>query len=89
MDESIIVASIVDKLSPSRKDTKRTLKHKKVEISLEYLTNHLCIGEELHQGQKRNKKRPNKDNNTKGKKKAKVVCWECNKPGYKKRDCPI
>jgi len=40
MDEFIIVSSIVDKLSPSWKDTKRTLKCKKEEISLEDLVNY-------------------------------------------------
>ena len=47
MDETIIVSSIVDKLSSSWKDTKRTLKHKKEEMSLEELANHLRIEEEL------------------------------------------
>jgi len=47
MDETIIVSSMVDKLPPSRKDTKRTLKHKKEEMSLEKLANHLRIEEEL------------------------------------------
>jgi len=34
MDETTIVSSIVDKLPPSWKGTKRTLKHKKEEMSL-------------------------------------------------------
>ena len=38
MDETIIVFSIVDKLPPSWKDTKRTLKHNKEEMSHEELT---------------------------------------------------
>jgi len=38
---------------------------------------------------KGNKKRLNKYNNKKGNKKTKVVCWKCNKPGHKKRDCTI
>uniref|UniRef100_A0A7C8YYZ5 Zinc finger, CCHC-type n=1 Tax=Opuntia streptacantha TaxID=393608 RepID=A0A7C8YYZ5_OPUST len=94
MDETIIVSSILDKLPPSWKDTKRTLKHKKEDMTLEDLANHLRIEEELHlqveskehvskihviedgessQGPKGNKKRPYKDNNNKGNKKAKVV----------------
>jgi len=111
MEEIIIVSSIVDKLSPSWKDTKRTLKHKKEEMSLEDLANHLRTEEELRvqdeskehvskihviedsessQGQKGDEKRPYKDNNNnKGKKKAKAVCWECNKLGHKKRHCTI
>jgi len=111
MDETIIVSSIVDKLTSSWKDTKRTLKHQKEDMSLEDLANHLCIEEQLRlqdeskehvskiyviedgesiQGQKGNKKRLYKDNNNnKGNKKAKVVCWGCNKPSHKKRDCII
>jgi len=41
MDESTTVSSIVDRLLPSWKDTKRTLKHKKEDMSLEDLANHL------------------------------------------------
>ena len=47
MDETIIVSSIVNKLPSSWKDTKRTLKHKKEEMSLEELANHLWIEEEF------------------------------------------
>ena len=47
MDETIVVSSIVDKLPPSWKDTKRTLKHKKEDMTLEDLVNHLRIEEEL------------------------------------------
>ena len=46
MDEMIVVSSIIDKLPPSWKDFKRSLKHKKEEISLEALANHLHIEEE-------------------------------------------
>ena len=46
MDEMIVVSSIIDKLPPSWKDFKRSLKHKKEEISLEALANHLLIEEE-------------------------------------------
>ena len=48
MDEFIIVSSIVNKLSPSWKGTKRTLKHKEENMSLEDLANHFQIEEELH-----------------------------------------
>ena len=50
---------------------------------------HVIEDGESSQVPKGNKKRPNKDNNSKSNKKAKVVCWECNKPGHKKRDCTI
>uniref|UniRef100_A0A1S3EKZ7 Uncharacterized protein LOC105853099 n=2 Tax=Cicer arietinum TaxID=3827 RepID=A0A1S3EKZ7_CICAR len=37
MDETIIVSSIIDKLPPSWKDFKKSMKHKKEDISLEQL----------------------------------------------------
>ena len=46
MDETIIVSSIIDKLPPSWKNFKRSLKHKKEDITLEALANHLRIEEE-------------------------------------------
>lgn len=46
MDETIIVSSIIDKLPPSWKDFKRSLKHKKEDISLDQLGNHLRLEEE-------------------------------------------
>jgi len=48
MDEYIIVSSIVDRLLPSWKDTKRTLKHKKEDMSPKNLANHLRTEEKLH-----------------------------------------
>ncbi|XP_010555875.1 PREDICTED: uncharacterized protein LOC104825272 [Tarenaya hassleriana] len=47
MDEAIKVSSIVDKLPPSWKDVKRSLKHKKEDMSLEQLGTHLRIEEDL------------------------------------------
>ena len=88
MDEIIVVSSVVDKLPPFWKDTKRTLKHKTEDMSLEDLANHLHIEEELHL-QDESKDNNNKGNNNKGNKKAKAVCWECNKPSHKKRNCSI
>jgi len=46
MDETIILSSIIDKLPPSWKDCKRTMKHKKEDFSLEQLGNHLRLEEE-------------------------------------------
>ncbi|XP_073225656.1 uncharacterized protein [Cicer arietinum] len=46
MDETIIVSSIIDKLPPSWKDFKKSMKHKKEDISLEQLGNHLRLEEE-------------------------------------------
>ncbi|CAM8886682.1 unnamed protein product [Rhodiola kirilowii] len=47
MDESISVSSIIDKLPPAWKDFRRTLKHKKEEMSLVELAKELRIEEEL------------------------------------------
>ncbi|GKG52198.1 hypothetical protein Tco_0547073, partial [Tanacetum coccineum] len=45
MDEAIKVSCIIDKLSPSWKDFKHTLKHKKEELTLVELGSHLRIEE--------------------------------------------
>ncbi|GKB37637.1 zinc finger, CCHC-type containing protein, partial [Tanacetum coccineum] len=47
MDESISVSSIIDKLPPSWKDFKHTLKRGKDDLSLVQLGSHLCIEESL------------------------------------------
>ncbi|GJU01905.1 hypothetical protein Tco_1112243 [Tanacetum coccineum] len=47
MDESIYVYSIINKLLPSCKDFKHTLKHNKDELSLVQLGSHLRIEETL------------------------------------------
>nr|GEU85744.1 zinc finger, CCHC-type [Tanacetum cinerariifolium] len=47
MDESIFVYSVFDKLPPSWKDFKQTLKHGKDDLSLVQLGSHLCIEESL------------------------------------------
>ena len=47
MDESIIVSSIIDKLSPSWKEYKKSLKNNKEKINLEGLGQSLYIEEEL------------------------------------------
>ncbi|GJR99864.1 hypothetical protein Tco_0316373 [Tanacetum coccineum] len=47
MDEAIQVSCIIDKLPPSWKDFKHTLKHKKDELTLVELGSHLHIEESL------------------------------------------
>ncbi|KAL0431040.1 UNVERIFIED_CONTAM: hypothetical protein Sradi_0730000 [Sesamum radiatum] len=47
MDEAIYVSSVIDKLPPSWKDFKHTLKHQKEELSLVQLDSHLRIEEYL------------------------------------------
>ncbi|GKA59824.1 hypothetical protein Tco_0759137 [Tanacetum coccineum] len=59
MDEAISVAVIIDKLPPSWKEFKHSLKHKKEELNLVQLRSHLRIEEGL-----RNQEL---DNNHKGK----------------------
>ena len=43
MDETIIVSSIIDKLPPSLKDFKRSLKHKNENITFDNLANHFRV----------------------------------------------
>ncbi|GJS26369.1 zinc finger, CCHC-type containing protein [Tanacetum coccineum] len=49
MDEAIQVSCIIDKLSPSWKDLKHTLNHKKEELTLVELGSHLRIEESLRE----------------------------------------
>ncbi|XP_028064924.1 uncharacterized protein LOC114268026 [Camellia sinensis] len=46
MDESIVVSSVIEKLSSSWKDFKKTLKHKKENLTLKELAQHLRVEEE-------------------------------------------
>ncbi|CAM8876681.1 unnamed protein product [Rhodiola kirilowii] len=52
MDEAISVSSIIDKLPPAWKDFRRTLKHKKEDISLVELTKEMRMEEELRMREK-------------------------------------
>nr|KAJ0217863.1 hypothetical protein LSAT_V11C300117180 [Lactuca sativa] len=89
MDEAIYVAMIIDKLPPSWKNFKHNLKHNKEELTLTQIGSHLRIEESIRTQEL--------DNNPKGKnqddkfsnKKAKLVCWNCNKPGHFKKDCRL
>ncbi|CAM8987114.1 unnamed protein product [Rhodiola kirilowii] len=47
MDDSISVSSIIDKLPPSWKEFRHTLKHKKEELSLEQLGGELHVEESI------------------------------------------
>ncbi|KAD7478577.1 hypothetical protein E3N88_01713 [Mikania micrantha] len=47
VDESIFVSSIIDKLPPSWKNFKHTLKHQKEDLNLVQLGSHLRIEESL------------------------------------------
>ncbi|GJZ12524.1 hypothetical protein Tco_0547754 [Tanacetum coccineum] len=86
IDEAIQVSCIIDKLSPSWKDFKHTLKHKKEELTLIELDSHLRIEESLkvHDSDK-----PKSNNGTKTdpNKKSKVTCWKYGKPVHLKKDC--
>nr|GEU97172.1 zinc finger, CCHC-type [Tanacetum cinerariifolium] len=76
MDESIHVSCIIDKLPPLWKDFKHILKHIKEELTLVELGSTMTIqGNRKHHDTKANPK-----------KKPKVTCWKCGKPGHLKRD---
>ncbi|KAK3005846.1 hypothetical protein RJ639_015779 [Escallonia herrerae] len=47
LDEFIVVTSIIDKLPPSWKDLRNSLKHRKEDINLDELGTHLRIEEDL------------------------------------------
>nr|GEV21457.1 hypothetical protein [Tanacetum cinerariifolium] len=82
MDESIQISCIIDKLLPSWKDFKHTLKHLKEELTLVELDSHLRIKESI-----RADKRKHHDTKADPNKKPKVTCWKCEKPGYLKKNC--
>ncbi|GJV56678.1 hypothetical protein Tco_1457683 [Tanacetum coccineum] len=54
MDESIQVASIIDKLPPTWKDVKKNLKHRKDDMSLKELGKHLLVEEQYRLENKTN-----------------------------------
>ncbi|GJX98595.1 zinc finger, CCHC-type containing protein [Tanacetum coccineum] len=86
MDESIFVSSVIDKLPPSWKDFKHSLKHGKDDLSLVQLEEG---GKNKNNKQNKGKKRGFKGNNGDSyfNKKPKLECWKCGKTGYFKRDC--
>ncbi|GJT21282.1 zinc finger, CCHC-type containing protein [Tanacetum coccineum] len=81
IDEAIQVSCIIDKLSPSWKDFKHTLKHKKEELTLIELDSHLRIEESLkvHDSDK-----PKSKNVLVLQ--LSICCWKCGKPGHLKKD---
>ncbi|KAK3013497.1 hypothetical protein RJ639_010316 [Escallonia herrerae] len=52
LDEFIVVTSIIDKLSPSWKNFRNSLKHRKEDINLDKLGTHLQIEEDLRKEEK-------------------------------------
>ncbi|GKB97740.1 zinc finger, CCHC-type containing protein [Tanacetum coccineum] len=80
MDKAIQVSCIIDKLPPSWKDFKHTLKHKKEELTLVELGSHLRIDE--------SPKVPDSDKpKSKNVTGPSVVNMKCDKTGHIKRDC--
>ncbi|GJX27219.1 zinc finger, CCHC-type containing protein [Tanacetum coccineum] len=83
MDEAIQVSCITDKLPPSWKDFKHTLKHLKEDLTLVELGSHLRIEEpsgcKIVTIQRATMADPDK--------KANPTCWKCGKTGHIKRDC--
>nr|GMD82172.1 putative zinc finger, CCHC-type [Ipomoea batatas] len=55
MDDSIAIASIIDKLPPSWKKVHRTLMQKKEELTMEQLGSHLYVDEGIRLKESKNK----------------------------------
>nr|GEV51693.1 zinc finger, CCHC-type [Tanacetum cinerariifolium] len=87
MDESIYVSSVIDKLPPSWKDFKHTLKHgKEVDgLSVNMMEEG---GKNKNNKQNKGKKCSFKDNNggSGSNKKPKLGCQKCGKTGHFKKD---
>nr|GMC82433.1 putative zinc finger, CCHC-type [Ipomoea batatas] len=88
MDDSIAIASIIDKLPPSWKKVHRALMQRKEELTMEQLGAHLYVEEGIRQKESKNKGGARFKKNGKGKGKAYVKCWVCNGPHFKK-DCEV
>nr|GMC52875.1 zinc finger, CCHC-type [Ipomoea batatas] len=88
MDDSIAIASIIDKLPPSWKKVHRALMQRKEELTMEQLGAHLYVEEGIRQKESKNKGGAMFKKNGKGKGKAYVKCWVCNGPHFKK-DCEV
>ncbi|GJS43886.1 zinc finger, CCHC-type containing protein [Tanacetum coccineum] len=93
MDESISVSSVIDKLPPSWKDFKHTLKHdsdkgkgKEVDGPSMNMTEE---GKNKNNKQNKGKKHDFKEHGSGSgsNKKPKLECWKCGKTGHFKRDC--
>nr|GEV78914.1 putative S-adenosyl-L-methionine-dependent methyltransferase [Tanacetum cinerariifolium] len=87
MDDAIQVSCIIDKLSPSWKDFKPTLKNKKEELTLVELGSHLRIKESLRYNDNKGKSKHHDNTRAGPNKKAKPTCWKYGKTGHIKRDC--
>nr|GEW69960.1 zinc finger, CCHC-type [Tanacetum cinerariifolium] len=85
MDESIQVSCIIDKLPPSWKDFKHTLKHLKEELTLIELGSHLRIEESL-KVQDNDKPKGNNVAELILTRNQEVTCWKCGKLGHLKKD---
>ncbi|GJY14558.1 zinc finger, CCHC-type containing protein [Tanacetum coccineum] len=79
MNKAIQVSCIIDKLPPSWKDFKHTLKHKKEELTLVELGSHMCIEESPARLQIMTSQRGNKSAGS-------IRCQYCKKPGHLKKD---
>ncbi|GJR45852.1 zinc finger, CCHC-type containing protein [Tanacetum coccineum] len=95
MDEAIQVSCIIDKLPPSWKDFKHTLKHLKEELTLVELGSHMRLGrpfkvqdcDSKRYNDNKGKRKHHDNTRADPNKKAKPTCWKCGKTGHIKRDC--
>nr|GEY84819.1 hypothetical protein [Tanacetum cinerariifolium] len=84
MDESIFVSSIIDKLPPSWKDFKHTLKHEVDGTSVNMIEEGKNKNNKQNKGKKHNFKEH--DSGSGSNKKPKLEFWKCGKTGHFKRD---
>nr|GMC86857.1 Transposon Ty3-G Gag-Pol polyprotein [Ipomoea batatas] len=88
MDDSIAIASIIDRFPPSWKKVHRALMQRKEELTMEQLGSHLYVEEGIRQKESKNKGGARFKKNGKGKVMASIRCWVCNGPHLKK-DCDV
>nr|GMC60131.1 zinc finger, CCHC-type [Ipomoea batatas] len=87
MDDSIAIASIIDKLPPSWYKVHRALMQRKEELTMEQLSSHMYVEEGIRQKESK-KKSGGRLIGASGKGKAWVKCWVCNGLHFKK-DCEV
>ncbi|GJZ13448.1 zinc finger, CCHC-type containing protein [Tanacetum coccineum] len=87
MAEAIKVACVIDKLHPSWKYFKHTLKHLKEELTLVELAVIYALRSPSRYNGNKVKRKYHDNTRADPNKKAKPACWKCGKIGHIKRDC--